>query len=184
MGSPGPQKIRTLAIGSMIFWARAGSLATLWEALDLPVWHVFSMFGDVWDAFDQKSAPNTIFHRKNVVFIRWSMPQTAKIMSRGFLPIIIMSLLDHHLIAIITLLVDHHWIIIISFIIKSFSNHYSIIIRTPLDHNHIIIRSLSHHYHIMMKSISNHYQAAIHQPALSSSTIFRNICYARYRILS
>ena len=167
MGSPRPPQIRTLAIGSMIFWAREGSPATLWKSLDLTVWHVFSMFGDVWDAFDQKSAPNTIFHRKNVVFIRWSMPQTAKIMSRGFLPIIIMSLLDHHLIAIITFLVDHHWIIIISFIIKSFSNHYSIIIRTPLDHNHIIIRSSSHHYHIVVTSSSDPYQIIIKLPFIN-----------------
>ena len=167
MGSPGPPKIRWAALPSMIFCACAGSPATLWEPLDPPVWHVFSMFGDVWDAFYQKSVPNTIFHRKNVVFIRWSMPQTAKIMSRGFLPIIIMSLLDHHLIAIITLLVDHHWIIIISFIIKSFSNHYSIIIRTPLDHNHIIIRSSSHHYHIVVTSSSDPYQINIKLPFIN-----------------
>ena len=94
-------------------------------------------------------------------------PQTAKIMSRGSLPIIIRSLLDHHLIAINTSLVDHHWMFIISFIIKSFSNHYSIIIRTPLDHNRIIIRSLSHHYHIVVTSSSDPYQIIIKLPFIN-----------------
>ena len=48
-------------------------------------------------------------------------------------------------------------IIIISFIIKSLSNHYSIIIRTPLDHNHIIIN----HHHIIITLLSHHHQILI-----------------------